>query len=181
MLIQTTINHIRIDLINEFEQSYIPSRIKLGYGNIYQVGVIHPIHQEGNQYIQLAYEGTIDSPRWGGGNFSRNWLLGVGIYTTCEQDVLDQNVQASEDLIYIARSCIELIHLYDDFEYETPTTAEPIQFVHESSPDIVLINNKLHLVVRQQYRVINPVYDYDSFKTIDGTPLDTGTGGSGTI
>ena len=168
MKIQTTIDNVRSSLITEFAQSHIPSRIQLGTGNIFQVGIIQSLHQESNMCIQLAYEGTVELSRFGGGNWSRDWLLGVGIYVETSQDILDQNTQAAQDTIYIAQICSQIIHMYDDFAAdEIVSTNEIIEQISESTIDLISINDHEYLTIRQQYRILGPIYGYTEFKAIN--------------
>jgi len=175
---QNSINHIRTDLISEFSQSYIPDRIKLGTGNIFQVAQIQPIACEANQYIELAYRGALQLEDWGGGNYTKHWALDLGIYVAVEMDIIERNTQAAKDVIFIENVCTRLIHLYDDFDYVSPTTAEPVEQIFDGEPQLVAHNGLTYLNIIQRYRVHAPVLDYDKLKDtdFDGEFFGTGTG-----
>ncbi|MBU8911302.1 MAG: hypothetical protein KOO65_08535 [Desulfobacterales bacterium] len=172
MQIQTSIDNIRAALITEFAKAYIPSRVSLGIGNIYQVGTIMALHQDAINTIQLAYEGTLSLSDYGGGNWRRDWTLGVGIFVETSQDSLDRNTQAAKDVLTIASSCSQVIHLFDDFDDTEGdgaivSTMEMVQQISESAIDLISINDHEYLTVHQAYRIVGLEYDYASFKGLN--------------
>ena len=180
MLEQYTINHIREELIYEFSGAHIPSRITLGYGNIFQTVEIMPVSHESNQYIELRYGGALRFDDWGGGNYKADWALDVGIFCACEADMPTSQTQTAQDITYIMSVCSKTIHLFDDFGYITPTTAEPVEQIFNGEMVLIDYNGHTYAKVVQRYRISERIYHYDELKGGD-VGLNTGTGDLGTI
>lgn len=161
------INTLRDALIAEFEESYVPSNIHFGEGNILNVARIVPLPYMSSQCIQLADGGTTIIEGYEGGTWIRSFVVDIGIYVGVEYGTDNEFAAAVSLAQDIEQIVLRVAHWFDDEDIMSDLG----KVVGVSSSQIVQSNGKQFIVYTMQVILKSALMGHDDFKE-----FNSGTG-----